>query len=149
MATLRERLETDYKDAMRSQQRVRIDTLRLIKAAMQRVAIDKRKETLEDQDIIPVLTQQAKQRQETIDAAKQSNRQDILAQSVQELEIITAYLPKALAPEAVNTIIEEAINTVGPNHGQVMKYVMSKAPGAVDGKLVSQLVSQRLKPANA
>ncbi len=145
MASLLERFDADYKTALKAGERLRVDTLRLIKAGIQRVAIDKRKEVLDDAEIIQVLSQQTKQRRETIDAAKQSNRQDVLDQASQELAILNAYLPKPLSPEALGQLIDEAIKAVGANQGQVMKYVMSKAAGAADGKTVSQLVSERLK----
>ena len=145
MPTLTEQLEADYKVAMKAGERLRIDTLRLVKAAIQRAAIDKRKDTLDDTEIIQVLNQQTKQRRETIEAAKQTNRQDILTQSTQELAILNSYLPPQLSESAIKNLIEEAINTVGSNQGQLMKYVMNKAAGAADGKLVSQLVSERLK----
>ena len=145
MATLIERLEADYKTALKAGERLRVDTLRLLKASIQRVAIDKRKDTLEDQEIIQVLAQQAKQRRETIESAKGTTRQDVLTQATQELAIVNSYLPQPLSQEAVQGLIEEAIRTVGSNQGQIMKYVMGKASGAADGKLVSQLVLERLK----
>ncbi len=147
MATIVERLEADYKTAMKVQDRLRIDTIRLAKAAIQEAAIDKRKEplALTDQDVIPVLTQQAKQRRETMDAAKQNNRPDILTQATQELEFLNAYLPQQLSADALKQLVEEAFQTVGPNQGLIMKHVMGKASGAADGKVVSQLVAERLK----
>ncbi|MBI4343808.1 MAG: GatB/YqeY domain-containing protein [Candidatus Omnitrophica bacterium] len=147
--TLTERIEADYKTAYKAGQRVRIDTLRMVKAGIERAASDQRKERLEDADVVRVLAQQAKQRKETLEAAKASGRQDVLAQATEELQIINGYLPQALGPEAVKPLIEEALKAVGPNQGQIMKYVMSKAKGAVDGKLVSQLVGERLAQAKA
>ena len=145
MPTLVERFEADYKTAMKAGERLRVDTLRLVKAAVQRVAIEKRQDTLGDPDVLHVLSQQAKQRQETIESAKQSNRQDVVAQATQELQILKAYLPEPLSDEALRRLIDEAFQAVGANQGQVMKYVMSKAGGIADGKVVSQLVSARLK----
>ena len=145
MATLLERLETDYKTAMKAGERLRIDTLRMVKAAVQRVAIEKRKPTLDDQEVIQVLVQQAKQRRETIESAKQTSRQDVLTQATNELAILSAYLPQQLSEETLKQLIEDAVASVGPNQGQIMKYVMGKASGAAEGKLVSQLVTERLK----
>ena len=145
MPTLHERLDTDYKTAMKAGDRRRIDTIRLIKAAMQRVAIDQRKEVLDDKDMIPLLANQAKQRRETLESAKQANRQDIVTQATEELKIVESYLPQQLSQDAIKQLIEEAVQAVGPNQGQVMKQVMGKAAGAADGKLVSQLVADRLK----
>ena len=147
MATLSERLDADYKTAMKAGQRVRIDTIRLVKAAMQRAAIDKRKDALDDAETIQVISQQVKQRRETIDSAKQTNRPDVLAQATEELALLTAYLPQQLSPEALKQLVEEAVTAVGTNQGQIMKYVMGKAAGAADGKMVSQLVGERLKAA--
>jgi len=145
MATLTERLESDYKTAMKAGERLRIDTLRLIKAGMQHVAIEKRKASLDDQEVLQVLAQQAKQRRETIESAKQTSRQDIVTQATQELAILTAYLPQQLPEDAVKRLIEEAVQAVGLNQGQIMKQVMSKAAGATDGRVVSRLVGERLK----
>ena len=145
MATLTERLEGDYKAAMKAGERLRIDTIRLMKAGVQRMAIEKRKEQLEDHEVLQVLSQQAKQRQETIESAQKANRQDVLTQATQELAVLKSYLPQPLSQEALQGLVEEAITAVGPNQGQIMKYVMGKAAGAADGKLVSQLVVERLK----
>lgn len=145
MPTLTERLESDYKAAMKAGERLRVDTIRLIKAGVERVAIEQRRATLDDQEVIQVLAQQAKQRQETIDSAKQAGRQDVVAQATQELAILKTYLPQPLSADALKRLIEEAIKTVGPNQGQIMKHVMGKAAGAADGKTVSQLVSERLR----
>lgn len=145
MATLTERLESDYHMAMKAGQRLRIDTLRLIKAGIQRMAIEKQKQSLEDPEILQVLQREAKQRRETLEAAKQSNRQDILAQTMEELAILNSYLPQPLSEDAIRSLIEEAIKTIGPQQGPIMKHVMSKASGTIDGKIVSQLLMERLK----
>lgn len=148
MVTLAERLESDYKTALKARDRLRVETIRLIKAAMQRLAIEKQKPLLDDQEIQQVVSQQVKQRRETIEAVKSSGRQDILDQAKRELDILAAYLPPQLSPEAITQLVEEALNTVGQNQGQIMKYVMGKAAGSADGKMVSQLVSERLRRAS-
>ncbi len=145
MPTLNERLEADYKIAMKAGERIRIDTLRLIKASLQRVAIDKRKDVLEDQEVIQVLNQQAKQRRETLEAAKKAGRQDMFTQTTQEIAVLSAYLPQQISQEALKQLIEEAITSVGLNQGQIMKYVMGKSAGGADGNTVSRLVGERLK----
>ena len=145
MATLTERIEADYKTAFKAREQRRIDTLRLIKAAVQRVSSEKRKDTLDDAEMLQVLNQQVKQRRETLEAAKKGGRQDVAAQATEELAILNVYLPQQLSPETLKQLIDEAVQSAGTNQGQVMKYVMQKAAGAADGKLVSQLVAERLK----
>ena len=144
MPTLVERINEDYKTAFKAGERLRIDTLRLIKAGIQRVAMDKRKDTLDDQEVIQVLSQQAKQRKETIESAKKAGREDILAQTTQELSILNSYLPQQLSEEALRKLIDEAIASVGKTRGLIMKEVMAKAAGAADGKVVSRLVAEKL-----
>lgn len=145
MATLRERIETDYREALKAGQRRRVEMLRLVKAAIQREAIEQRKETLDDQEILKVLAQQTKQCRETMESAKQGKRDDVLAQATEELAILTSYLPEPLSEDRLKVLIEEALQSVGPHRGQIMKYVMGKAAGAADGKQVNQLVEVRLK----
>ena len=145
MATLTERLDADYITAMKARDQLRIETLRMIKAAAQKLAMDKRKDRLDDAEMVQILGQQAKQRKETLDAAKQGGRPEIAAQAEQELALINGYLPQQLSADAVTQLINDAIQSVGTNQGQIMKFVMGKAAGAVDGKLVSQLVAERLK----
>lgn len=145
MATLTERIDTDYKTAMKARDQRRVDTLRLIKSAIQRVAMDKRKDQLDDPDVVQVLSQQAKQRRETLDAATQGGRAEMVTQTNEELAIIAGYLPQQLSPDAIRQLVDEAIAAVGPNQGLIMKTVMAKAAGAADGKTVSQVVAERLK----
>ena len=145
MAALWDRIEADYKTAFKAGERMRVDTIRLLKAGIQRAAIDKRKEALDDGEIIQIIAQQAKQRRETMEAAKQNNREDVLAQATAELALLNTYLPAPLSEEAIASLVDEAVAAVGASQGPVMKYVMVKAAGAADGKRVSQLVAKRLK----
>ena len=148
MATLTERLEADYQTAMKARDRLRVDTLRLIKAGIQRAAIERRQPQLDDQGVTQVIAQQAKQRRETIESAKGAGRQDVLTQAEAELAILNAYLPPPLSEEALRKLVDEAVVAAGPAQGPIMKYVMSKAAGAAEGKVVSRLVAERLsKPA--
>ena len=149
MPTLVERIEADYKTAMKAGDRLRVDALRLIKAGIQRVAIEKRQPQLDDPGVTQVITQQAKQRRETIESAKSAGRQDILTQTETELAILTSYLPQQLSEDALRQLVDEAVGSVGPTQGLIMKYVMSKAAGAADGKLVSRLVAERLSKPSA
>src|SRR3989338_669659 len=124
MPTLTERIESDYKMAFKAGERLKVDVLRMIKADLQRLAIDKRATELADQDVIQIVSKQTKQRQETIDAARKGGRADVAAQTEQELAILKTYLPAALSAQALSRLIEEAVQAVGSSQGQIMKYVM-------------------------
>jgi uncharacterized protein YqeY len=69
----------------------------------------------------------------------------VVDQTLKELDVLKAYLPQALSTDTLKQFIDEAMKTAGANQGQIMKAVMAKAAGAADGKLVSQLVAERLK----
>ncbi len=140
-----EQIDADYKLALKAGDRLRVDALRMIKADVQRVTIDQKTDRLDDAGIQQVLARQVKQRRETLEAAKQSNRQDILTRTTEELAILTAYLPTPLPEAELARLIDEAVAAVGSQQRQVMKYVMSKAAGAADGATVSRLVASRLK----
>jgi uncharacterized protein YqeY len=122
-----------------------VDALRMIKAGVQRVAIEKRQDTLDDQGVAQVISQQVKQRKETLESAKTAGRQDVVTQTEAELKLLTAYLPEQLSEDAIRALIAEAIAAVGPQQGLIMKHVMGKAAGAADGKTVSRLVAEQLK----
>lgn len=145
MTTLAERLDTDYKTALKAGERRRVDTIRMAKAAMQRVALDKRKDHLDEQEVIQVLVNQAKLRRETIESAKKAGRPEIAQEADEELTILSAYLPQPPSEDDIKRLVEEAIQQFGPSQGPIMKFVMGKTAGSVDGKLVSQLVAQRLQ----
>ena len=145
MATLSERLETDYKTAMKAGERSRVGVLRLLKAGIAKTAIDKRKPALEDPEALEVIAHHAKQCRETIDAATRANRNDILDQATAELKIVTAYLPPPLSEDDLKQLIEEAIGTVGAQQGPVMKHVLGKTKGLAEGGVVNRLVAERLK----
>jgi uncharacterized protein YqeY len=145
MPTLIERIEGDYKTALKAGDRLRVDALRMIKAGVQRVAIEKRQDTLDDQGVAQVISQQVKQRKETLESAKTAGRQDVVAQTEAELKLLAAYLPEQLSEDAIRGLIAEAIAAVGPQQGPIMKHVMAKAAGTADGKTVSRLVADQLK----
>jgi len=145
MTTLAERLDTDYKTALKAGERRRVDTIRIAKAAMQRAALDKRKDRLDEQEVLQVLANQAKLRRETIESAKKAGRPEIAQEANEELRILSAYLPQPPSEYDLKRFVEEAIQEVGPNQGPIMKFVIGKTAGTVDGKLVSQLVVQRLQ----
>ncbi len=132
----------DMKAAMRAKDRLRLDTVRMIKAAIQHKSIELRSEELSDEEVLQVLNKQAKQCKDTIEMAQKNERQDILDQATQELAIISAYLPKQLSDDELESLVREAVSEHGQNRGAVIKAVMAKAAGGADGKRINELVSK-------
>lgn len=145
---LEERIEADLKEALKSKEAIRVSALRMLRAAMQNLAIEKRVEKLEDKDVISIISKQIKQHHDSIDGFTKGGRQDLVDKEKTELVILEAYMPKQLSPEELKAIIKSAIEKVGAKSkadmGEVMRAVMEETKGQADGKLISQLVSEEL-----
>lgn len=145
--TISERINEDYKSAMKKRDKLRIETLRMLRAQLQDAQIAKGGE-LEEGDIVAALSTAAKRRKEAIDAYRQAERQDLIDQESAELEIISAYLPQQLSETEVTELIEQAITAAQATSlkelGKVMSLVMPQLKGRADGKLVQQIARAKL-----
>lgn len=144
----RQKINTEFRDAMRSGDTVTRDTLRLLLAALKQSEIDSG-ETLDEEGVQAVLAQQAKQRRESITVYMANDREDLAAGERLELEIITRYLPQQLTRVEIETLAREAIDAAGATDmrgmGSVMGVLMPRVKGRADGKLVSQVVRELLQ----
>lgn len=145
---LEDKILNDYKEAMKKRDAVKISTLSFLRAAIANLAIDKKNEKLEDADIISIIKKQIKQRQDSIEQFKKGSRPDLADKEEKETEVLKIYLPRELSIDEVKKIIEEVVTATGASGlkdmGKVMKEVISKTAGCADGKLVSDLVKERL-----
>ena len=146
-ANLKQKLSDDLKQAMKSGDTVKRDTLRMLMSAINNAEIAKRS-SLEDSDILGVIAKEVKQRQESIESFKQGNRADLVAKEEEELAILQAYLPEQMTHEA---IVEEArkviaaVGAQGPgDKGKVMQQLMPGLKGRADGKEINAVVSELL-----
>lgn len=145
---LEEKILNDYKEAMKNKDNIKSSTLSFLRAEMMNVAIEKRKKVLDDPEVIAVIKKHIKQHQDSIEQFGKGNRQDLVDKESKELEILRSYLPAELPPEEIKKIIEEVIAVTAAqgmkDMGRVMKEVNAKIAGRADGKLVSDLVRERL-----
>ena len=147
--SLHERLSEDLKLAMKARDQLRMDALRMIKAALQNKEIELKKD-LEEAEMSRVLIGLVKQRKEAAEQYQKGKREDLADKELKEVTIIESYLPKSLSPEEVLKIVESAVQETGAtamkDMGKVMKVVMAKLAGqAVDGKVLSDLVRSKLQ----
>ena len=146
---LKETLTNDLKDAMRQRDTVKRDTIRLLLSAIGYEEKAKRTDALEDDAVMQVLSKQAQQRRDSIEAYQKGNRPDLVAKEEAELEIVTQYLPQPLSADEIETIVQSVIAEVGAtgpqDMGKVMGRIMPQVRGRADGKQVSALVSQKLR----
>ena len=148
--TLKDRLNDDLKDAMRSRDTLKRNTIRLLLSAIGYEEIA-RQGDLDDDAVTQVLTKQAQQRRDSIEAYAKGGRADLVAQEEAELAIVSAYLPAPLSAEEIGAIVDAAIADAGASGpqdmGKVMGRVMPQVRGRADGRQVSALVNQRLRGA--
>lgn len=147
--SLHDRLSEDLKSAMKSRDQLRMDVIRMIKAAVQYKEVEL-KQDLDDAGMSRIMTTLIKQRKEAAEQFEKGNRQDLAEKERLEISIIEGYLPAALSSEEladlVQTVIKDSGATSLKDMGQVMKAVMAKLAGqAVDGKVVSDLVKAALQ----
>jgi len=144
---LKQKLNDDLKQAMKSGDTVRRNTLRMLLAAIKNAEIEKHAE-LDDSEIIAQITREVKRHNESIEAFTQGNRVDLVTREKAELAILQSYLPQQMTPEELKTLIRQVITTVGAagpaDKGKVMKELMPKVKGKADGKLVNDLVTAAL-----
>jgi len=140
-------LTEDMKTAMKSGDKDRLNTIRLLRGQIKDTAISQQKE-LDEEEEIAVLTNAAKKRRESILAFKNAGRDELVAKESKELEIIQSYLPEQLNPDEIEKIVNTAIQEAGAQTikdlGKVMPLVMAKVKGRADGRAVSQLVKNKL-----
>ncbi len=135
---------------MKARQAERLGVLRMLKAALKNAAIEKGGPAvaLEDADVIAVIRKQVKQRQDSIESFTKGGRPELAAKEQVEMEVLNAYLPQALSPEALAALVKEAIAESGATSkaqmGLVMKLAKEKAAGQADGKALSLEVQRQL-----
>ena len=146
---LKETLSNDMKDAMRQRDTLKRDTIRLLLSAIGYEEKAKRTDSLPDDAVLQVLSKQAQQRRDSIEAYQKGDRPDLVAKEEAELVIVSQYLPQPLTAEEIEEIVKTAISEVSPagpqDMGKVMGKVMPQVRGRADGKQVSALVNQTLR----
>jgi uncharacterized protein len=145
---LTEKIESDFKEAMRAKDAARLSTLRMLKSAIQYYKIEKKQEKLTDGDVTAVIKKQIKQRWDSIDGFEKGGRADLVDKEKAELAVLKSYLPEELSQaqteEIVKAVIAEVGATTKADMGKVMKAVQAKTAGRADNRLVSQIVSANL-----
>lgn len=145
---LKEQLLADLKASMKAKDTVKKATVTMIRAAILQVEKDQKVE-LDDDGILEIIAKQMKQRRDALADFEKAGREDLIEQTKQEMQVIETYLPQQMTREEVEVIVDETIQETGASSakemGQVMKAVMPKLKGRADGKLVNQIVREKLQ----
>ena len=146
---LKEKLNADLKNALKSGNQFMADVLRLLLAALHNREIDNRAKTgspeLTDEAVIQLLAAEAKKRKEAIEIFIKGSRADLVRKKEQELAIIKTYLPEEISPREVEVKVVQILERLGTkDFGQAMKAVMQELKGRADAKLIAEIVKKKL-----
>ena len=145
---LKEKLLEDLKIAMREKQNLKKDVVQMIRAAILQVEKDKQIE-LDDNQILEIIAKEAKKRKDSLVDYEKSGREDLVEKIKEEIEIVSAYLPKQLTKEEITEIVKKVIEETGAttmkDMGIVMKHAKEKMGASADGKSINEVVKELLK----
>lgn len=145
---MKEELLKALKEAMKNKDEIKKDTITLLRSAILQVEKDNQKQLSED-EMLAIVSKEVKKRKESIADYEKANREDIAQKLKKEIEILSEYLPEQLSEDEIIKIVEEAINETGAasprDMGKVMQAIRPKTNGKADGKVVSQIVKEKLE----
>lgn len=144
---MKDELLQDLKEAMKNKDTLRKDTITMLRAAILQVEKDSQK-TLTDDEICAIVAKEVKKRKESVKEYEDAGRQDIADSLKQEVGILSKYLPEQLSQEEIVKLVEDAVKESGAasprDMGKVMSILRPKTAGKADGKLVSDIVKEKL-----
>ena len=151
---LKDKIDTDYKNALKSKDKIQISTYRLILSGIKDLDISNRsgpnKKDTDDGDIKKLLKKMIKQRSESIDIYKKNNRKDLLEVEEKESEILSGYLPKQFSEEETKKICTQTVSKIGASSikdmgkvmGELKKQYADSLDFAIAGSLLKELLNK-------
>ena len=147
MTTPKERIVAEMKEAMRAREAVRLDAIRLLRAAIQRREIDERVE-LGDEEVLTVIQKMIKQGRDSIAQFEKGARDDLVQKEAAMLAVLETYLPEQLAEGELTELINKALNETDAQSvrdmGKVMGWLKPRVQGRADMGAVSNAIKQKL-----
>lgn len=145
--SLSEQIMSDMKEAMKSRDKIKLNTVRMIKSALMNEKIKVGHDLTPDEELT-VLNREKKQREESIEDFTKAKREDLAEDTKKELAVVESYMPKQLSKEELEELVTESIKEAGATSksefGKVMKVLMPKIKGKADGKVASDAVRNHL-----
>jgi len=163
---LKEKILQNLNTALKEKKELELSVLRMLSAAVQNRESEKRtklwkekadlpseelekKSKLTDEEVLEVISSEAKKRKESIEGFQKGKREDLVEKEKKELEILESYLPEQLSEEEIKKLVQETVSKVGAKEmrdvGKVMQELMPEVKGRADGALVSKIVKESLE----
>ncbi len=144
---MKDELLKELKDAMKNKDELKKNTITLLRSAILQVEKDNQKQLTED-EMIAIVSKEVKKRRDSISDYQKAGRDDIIVDLKREIEILSKYLPEQLSNEQIEKLVDEAIAqtqaTSARDMGKVMQNLRPKTNGKADGKIVSEIVKEKL-----
>jgi len=140
---MRNTIQNQIKEAMRSRETIKLEALRFVWARIKELEIDK-KSDLSNEEVLAVVQKEVKSRKEAIEQFKTAGRNDLVDQEEEKLVFLTDLLPEMMGKEEVEKIVDEVLESGNSDFGAVMGQVMARVKGKADGKIVSEVVREKL-----
>lgn len=145
---LKQQIKQDLIEAMKSKDKIKVSTLRLLNSSIKNVEIDRREE-LTEEEIGQIVSKEIKKRKEAIEEYKKGNRPELAEKEEKEAQILSKYMPEQMSEEEITKIVKKAIEDTGAESpkdmGKVMGKVMPQLKGKADGSLVNEVVTKLLQ----
>lgn len=145
---LAQRIDDEFKQAMKDKNPVKVSTLSLLRSSFKYVMIEKKLEKISDEDVLLVIKKQIKQRQDSIAQYEKGARQDLADKEKAELEILKAYLPAEMSLSQLESVVGDVVKQTGAcgikDMGKVMKEASARLAGRADNRAVSDVVRKIL-----
>ena len=145
--TLKEKLLSDMKEAMKSKDSLKLGTIRSVIAAVKNQEIDLRKD-LDEEDVLTIVSREVKKRKEAASLYKKGRRPELEDKEIQEMKILQTYLPEQVSEEDLRQRIQQVIEETGAegmkDFGKIMKTIVPEFKGKADNALIKELASEFL-----
>jgi uncharacterized protein YqeY len=141
---LKSRIADDMKTAMRNKDAPRLESIRMIRAAIQRREVDERVQ-LDDTGVLQVLQKLLKQARDSISQFEAGGREDLAAKERASVEVLESYLPEPLSDAELDSVVDAAIKETGASEMRDMGKVMGRVKAQVEGRADMGAVSARIK----
>ncbi len=142
---LAERIDNEFKQAMKDKNPVKVSTLSLLRSSFKYVMIEKKVEKIDDADVVAVIKKQIKQRQDSIEQYEKGARQDLADKEKAELAILKSYLPQEMSVVEIEKIVGDIVKQTGAQGMKDMGRVMKEASVILAGRADNRAVSEAVK----
>ena len=142
---LKEKLMEDLKSAMKNKEEVRKNTIQMVRAGILQIEKDKGIQ-VEDDKILEIIAKEVKTKKDALKDFEKANRQDLINQTNEEIELLQQYLPKQLSREEIKAELEQIISKLGAttmkDMGAIMKEAKAKMGASADGKTINEVAKE-------